>query len=160
MDEEERDSIRQRYGDKNGDYLRSTPNIAIGNTITKISVYSDQPFNSIPAGCPLDDVISIYAASALPEILQKVGGFQNQFLDSFTKEMYPICAMNWDYYWYNKKLSELNEEDLALLFPAIWLEFKETPEIKTHTLSFTLTKEKGDIISVSGKFTFPEDDRL
>lgn len=157
--------FKKSLGDGGGWYLHSdTRSISVAtiNRFKKVSMTSGQRFNDIPAGQPLDNVVSLFGASAYPELLQKRGGFMDQAnLPYGEKEKETNSGwLNGDYYWFAKHLSELEEEDLFLLDHYFYIVFDEYPDIHMQTLTLTFTDSDGVELSVTGTFTFPEDDGL
>lgn len=152
--------FKKSLGDGGGWYLHSDARavyVATVNRFSKVTMTSEQRFNDIPAGQPLDDIVSLFGASAYPELLQKRGGFKDQTdLPYGEKSKSHIRFLYDDYYWFAKHLSELTEEDLFLLDNYFYIVFDEYPDIRRQVLTLTFTDTDGKELTVTGTFTFPE----
>ena len=152
--------FKKSLGDGGGWYLHSdarAPHVATINRFSKVTMTSGQCFNDIPAGQSLDDIVSLFGASAYPELLQKRGGFMDQTdLPYGEKSKTSIGYLCDDYYWFAKHLSELTEEDLFLLDNYFYIVFDEYPDIRRQVLTLTFTDTDGKELTVTGTFTFPE----
>ena len=105
--------------------------------ITNIDIISDTDFGlDYPAGTSLRDITIIETYSAYPFVL---GGYISKTPDDYRIE-------NWTKI--NKRLSELEENDLSLL-PLGFLDFRFDliPEEKNHNLTVTLTLDDGRVLT-------------
>ena len=149
--------IRESIGDYGGKYIRVDPiNKAVCDHFLRLDVSSGQTFNGVSPGGSLGRIVSLFGATAYPELINKVGGYKSQELDGYSKNDPPFWWQSEDYFWYHKKLDELSEDDLFLLDPVLLLCFDEMPEDKEQTLTVTLTDTDGKKLSVTGTFIFPE----
>lgn len=149
--------LRESLGDSGREYpYRTEPSRALFNRFQRVEVTSSCLFNGMQPGESLGKIVSLYGATAYPEIINKVGGYKSQKLDGYIKNAPPFWMQNQDFFWYHKKLDELNKEDLFLLDPTLLLCFDEMPEEKGQTLTITLTDDAGKELSITGTFTFPE----
>lgn len=127
------EEIRKTIGDNGGRYFSTIgPISAIINSFDSIVVISDEYYNTISPGNPLNDIIYLRAGSCYPWLQKKEG---------------------LDYCDFSKPISEITELDLYLMAPYAELEFTQLPEIKEHNITVTMTDDDKSF-SATGHFVF------
>ena len=154
-------AFRDEVGDGCGWYYHpDSPTNTTVNRFTKVTLTSEQRFNDIQPGQPLDHIASLFASSAYPVIIQQRSGdgHSDQTDVPYGEVKIPNgnIRLYHDYYWFAKHLSELTQDDVFLLYKTFYIVFDELPDIKQQTLTLTFSDDSGNEISLRSDFSFPE----
>ncbi len=136
--------------------------VAIFNAFEKVELISDSDFDEQhKAGSSLTDIVWFAGASYYDFIAD---GYKNDYSwkDAQTPAFY--SDHNAHSLYYKKgfapvygRLSELDANDLRLLAPTFYLEFKSRPTMsRTHNLTLTVTDNKGRTLTATWEQQFGE----